>query len=277
MKKRFLKLIPAVLAAAMMLSVASPAYADTTHGEPHKWVADKTEKDDSNQSDSRKDNKKDKENAIKIDDTKAVAETGFQDVSSSSWYYDAVKWVKDKGITSGTSATTFSPDRPCTRVQMVTFLWRMSGSAEGTGTTKFKDVSPNSYAADAIAWAYGSGITSGTSETTFSPDQPCNREQMAVFLWRYYVGTVASLKGYLDESNNLQHLKSSYKTGFSDIPANRWSADAVYGLKLLDVTSGTSATTYSPSEPCTRAQMATFLYRMDQMAIKETGASIIGD
>ena len=188
-----------------------------------------------------------------------------------------MKWIKDKGITSGTSAKTFSPDQPCTRAQMVTFLWRMSGSPKDIGSVSFRDVKSDSYAAHAIAWAYANGLTSGTSATTFSPDQPCTREQMAVFLWRYYAGTIASMKGYIDESNNLQHLKSTYKTGFTDVPANRWSADAVYGLKLLGVTSGTTATTYSPYAPCTRAQMATFLYRMNEMTKRETGAPLIDD
>lgn len=210
-------------------------------------------------------------------DPTAVAETGFQDVASTAWYYDAVKWIKNARITSGTSATTYSPDQPCTRAQMVTFLWRCVGSPDIDGSSlNFKDVSSNHFSKKAIAWAYANGITSGTSDTTFSPDQPCTRAQMATFLWRFYVSKAADNKYYTSNSTgSLGDLKSEYKTGFSDIPANYWASNGVYAMKLFGITSGTTPTTYSPDAPCTRAQMATFLYRLDQMAQKEFSESII--
>ena len=108
----------------------------------------------------------------------------FTDVSASAYYYDAVLWAVKQGITNGTSATTFSPDATVTRGQTVTFLWRNAGSPAVSGSG-FADVAANAYYATAVAWAAHEGITSGTSATTFSPDNACTRAQIVTFLYRY--------------------------------------------------------------------------------------------
>mgnify|MGYP004675204101 CR=1 FL=1 len=108
----------------------------------------------------------------------------FVDVSSGAYYYDAALWAVENGITEGTSATTFSPNAPCTRAQIVTFLWRAAGSPKVYGSSPFTDVSADAYHYDAVLWAVEKGITSGTSETTFAPDAMVTRNQTVTFLWR---------------------------------------------------------------------------------------------
>ena len=110
----------------------------------------------------------------------------FADMSASAYYYEAVLWAVERGITNGTSATTFSPDATVTRGQTVTFLWRDAGSPAASGTA-FTDVAVGAYYATAVAWAANEGITSGTSATTFSPDAPCTRAQIVTFLYRHMV------------------------------------------------------------------------------------------
>ena len=170
----------------------------------------------------------------------------FVDVFANDYYYDAVLWAVENGITNGTSATTFSPSNPCTRAQMATFLWRAAGSPEPVGSTNpFVDVSADAYYAKAVQWAYEQGITGGTSATTFSPDETCTRGQMATFLWRDAGSPAVSGEGapFVDVSNDAYH------------------ATAVDWAYEEGITGGTSATTYSPNDPCTRGQMVTFLYR----------------
>ena len=115
---------------------------------------------------------------------KATGENPFSDVSSSAYYYDAVLWAVENGITAGTSATAFSPDAACTRAQIVTFLWRAAGSPKTTGENPFTDVSSSNYAYDAILWAVENGVTAGTSASAFSPSAACTRGQIVTFLWR---------------------------------------------------------------------------------------------
>ena len=169
----------------------------------------------------------------------------FVDVFATDYYYDAVLWAVENGITNGTSATTFSPSNPCTRAQMATFLWRAAGSLAPVGTSPFVDVPADAYYADAVQWAYEEGITAGTSATTFSPDAICTRAQMATFLWR-----IAGSQAVANTDNQ-----------FADVPANAYYATAVQWAYEQKITAGTSATTFSPNDPCTRAQMVTFLYR----------------
>ena len=169
----------------------------------------------------------------------------FVDVPADTYYYDAVLWAVKEGITNGTSATTFSPDNPCTRAQMATFLWRAAGSPEPVGTTHpFADIAADAYYAKAVQWAYEQGITGGTSATTFSPDETCTRGQTATFLCRMADGTAVS-----------------DTITFSDVKVDAFYAEAVQWAYEEKITSGTSATTFSPNDPCTRAQMVTFLYR----------------
>ena len=169
----------------------------------------------------------------------------FVDVAADAYYYDAVLWAAKNGITSGTSATTFSPDNACTRAQMATFLWRAAGSPKPAGTNPFVDVPADAYYADAVQWAYENGITAGTSATTFSPDETCTRAQMATFLWRE-AGSPA-VNGDVNP--------------FADVADGAYYEIAVQWAYEQGITAGTSATTFSPDDPCTRAQMVTFLYR----------------
>lgn len=171
----------------------------------------------------------------------------FTDVPASAYYYDAVLWAVENGVTEGTSATTFSPDMSCTRAQMVTFLWRAAGSPEPVTTTNpFTDVNSGVYYYDAVLWAVEQGITSGTSATTFAPDATCTRAQTVTFLYRA-AGSPAVSGG-----------------SFADVSADAYYADAVAWAVSEGVTVGTSDTTFSPDMNCTRAQIVTFMYRAAQ-------------
>ena len=170
----------------------------------------------------------------------------FIDVKESDYFYNAVMWAVKSGVTKGTSATTFSPNAPCTRAQMVTFLWRASGSPKPvTDVCPFTDVNMDSYYGKAVLWAVETGITNGTSETTFSPEADCTRAQMAAFLCRMAGGKAASST-----------------ISFTDVSADAYYAESVQWAVENGITLGTGdGTTFSPNEICTRAQMVTFLYR----------------
>ena len=171
--------------------------------------------------------------------------TGFVDVPASAYYADAVKWAVEKGITTGTSATTFSPEASCTRAQMVTFLWRAAGSpAPKATTTAFTDLDKSAYYYDAVLWAVEQGITTGTSATTFSPNATVTRGQTVTFLYRF-AGQPAV----------------SGSSSFTDVNSSDYYAAAVQWAKEQGITSGTSDTTFSPTNDCTRGQIVTFLYR----------------
>ena len=178
---------------------------------------------------------------------KEVKTSPFGDVSTDAYYYKAVQWAQEKGITDGVSSNLFGPKQPCTRSQIVTFLWRAAGSPEPKGTAAgMTDVVPSSYYAKAVAWAVENGITTGTAEGKFSPDATCTRAQAVTFLAR------------------AQNAKATGKTAFSDVPADSYFADAVAWAQANGVTTGTSETTFSPDSDCTRAQIVTFLYRANQ-------------
>ena len=184
---------------------------------------------------------------IKAVFAKKVETSPFGDVSTDAYYYKAVQWAQEKGITDGISSDLFGPKQPCTRSQIVTFLWRAAGSPEPKGTAAgMTDVVPGSYYAKAVAWAVENGITTGTAEGTFSPDATCTRAQAVTFLAR------------------AQNAKATGKTAFSDVPADSYFADAVAWAQANGVTTGTSETTFSPDNDCTRAQIVTFLYRANQ-------------
>ena len=184
---------------------------------------------------------------IKAVFAKKVETSPFGDVSADAYYYKAVQWAQEKGITDGISSNLFGPKQPCTRSQIVTFLWRAAGSPEPKSTAAgMTDVVPGSYYAKAVAWAVENGITTGTAEGTFSPDATCTRAQAVTFLAR------------------AQNAKATGKTAFSDVPADSYFADAVAWAQANGVTTGTSETTFSPDNDCTRAQIVTFLYRANQ-------------
>lgn len=172
----------------------------------------------------------------------------FVDVPENAYYAPAVNWAVEKGVTEGTSATTFSPDAACTRAQIVTFLYRAAGSPAVKSTVNpFTDVTASDYYYNAVLWAVENGITTGTSETTFSPNESCTRAQCVTFLYRA-VGSAATAKA-----------------SFTDVSADAYYAPAVDWAVEKGVTTGTSATTFSPDDACTRAQIVTFLYRAAQV------------
>ena len=175
----------------------------------------------------------------------SIGKNPFTDVPAGSYYEDAVIWAVDKGITTGTSATTFNPNGICTRAQAVTFLWRAAGSPEPeTRAMPFTDVPAGSYYYDAVLWAVENGITKGTSDTTFSPDATCSRAQIVAFLWRSEKSPAAGTAN-----------------PFADVKSTAYYADAVLWAVENDITKGTTNTTFSPDADCTRAQIVTFLWR----------------
>lgn len=175
----------------------------------------------------------------------AAEQSPFRDVSASDYYYDAVKWAAEEGITSGTSADLFSPSAPCTRAQMVTFLWRAAGSPDADGALTFTDVADSAYYAPAVRWAASVGVTSGTGAGRFSPDDPCTRGQMAAFLYRWQ-----------------QSPAASGSNPFADVADSDYYYAAVLWAYQKGVTQGVSASAFAPSAPCTRGQMAMFLYQL---------------
>ena len=169
----------------------------------------------------------------------------FIDVPSGSYFYEAVMWAVENGVTTGVSASRFDPDGICTRAQAVTFLWRAAGSPKPeTRTMPFTDVPVGSYYYDAVLWAVENGITKGTSETMFSPDATCSRAQIVTFLWRSQKSPAAGTAN-----------------PFTDVKASAYYADAVLWAVKEDVTKGTTNTTFSPDANCTRAQIVTFIWR----------------
>ena len=174
-----------------------------------------------------------------------VPGTSFTDVPAGAYYEEAVGWAVEKGITKGTSDSTFTPDGVCTRAQAVTFLWRAAGSPAAKASAQpFADVKAGSYYDDAVRWAVENGVTVGTSATTFSPNATCSRAQIVTFLWRAQKSPAAG-------SAN----------PFDDVANNAYYADAVQWAVQKNITKGTGATAFSPDANCIRAQIVTFLYR----------------
>ena len=171
----------------------------------------------------------------------------YGDVSKDSYYYDAVKWAAETGVTTGVGDGLFAPEWVCTRGQIVTFLWRASGSPAPKATElPFTDVAADAYYAQAVLWAVENGITNGTSETTFGPDQTCTRAHAVAFLYRMSGSPAAA------------------GSTFSDVAADAYYSTAVAWAVEKGITNGTSGTTFSPDDTCTRGQIVTFLYRLAQ-------------
>ena len=171
----------------------------------------------------------------------------FVDVKTGDYFYDAVLWAVEKGITNGTSAETFSPEDPCTRAQIVTFLWRAAGSPVVNYAMDLSDVAGDAYYAEAVRWALSEGITTGTSADQFSPDATCTREQAVTFLYRA-AGSPAV----------------SGESAFEDVGADAYYARAVAWAAQNGVTNGISQALFGTGSDCTRAQIVTFLYRAQQ-------------
>ena len=170
----------------------------------------------------------------------------FYDVPNGAYFYEAVKWAVENGITTGVGNDLFAPEQPCTRAQIVTFLWRAAGSPEPKAMSSFTDVPANAYYAKAVAWAVENGITNGMTATMFAPDATCTRGQSVTFLYRALKGT------------------ASGSTNFTDVKSDAFYADAINWAVANNVTNGTSNTTFSPNADCTRAEIVTFLYRAYQ-------------
>ena len=177
---------------------------------------------------------------------KEVETSPFSDVSTTAYYYEAVKWAQEKGITGGIGNGLFGPNQPCTRAQIVTFLWRAAGSPEPKAMSSFADVSTDAYYAKAVAWAVENGITTGTGDGKFSPDATCTRAQSVTFLFRAI--------GKLVDS----------KAEFSDVLTDSYYANAVAWAVENGVTNGIGNGLFGPDNSCTRAQIVTFLFRAYQ-------------
>ena len=174
---------------------------------------------------------------------KEVETSPFSDVSTSAYYYEAVKWAQEKGITGGIGNGLFGPNQPCTRAQIVTFLWRAAGSPVVNYAMNMSDVPEGSYYAEAVRWALSEGITTGTSAKTFSPDATVTRAQVVTFLWR------------------ANDQPAAGNSGFLDVSSNAYYARAVDWAFANGITTGVDYGAFGPDTACTRAQIVTFLYR----------------
>lgn len=167
----------------------------------------------------------------------------FYDVPNDAYYYEAVKWAAENGITGGVGNSLFAPNQPCTRAQIVTFLWRVAGSPVVNYLMPFTDVDEGAYYAEAVRWAASTGIVTGTGESSFSPDATCTRAQAVTFLARAL------------------NANASGKAEFGDVPTDSYFAEAVAWAAANGVTEGVGGGLFGPDNSCTRAQIVTFLYR----------------
>lgn len=181
---------------------------------------------------------------VKAAFTEEVKISPFRDVPTDAYYYEAVKWAQKKGITGGIGDGLFGPNQPCTRAQIVTFLWRAAGAPVVNYAMDLTDVSSDAYYAEAVRWALSQGITTGTADGRFSPNAPCTRAQSVTFLFR---ASKASADG---------------APAFSDVAADAYYAEAVKWATDNGITNGTTSSTFSPGSGCTRAQIVTFLWRL---------------
>ena len=237
----------------------SPKRADegdtvTITAEPDRgYVVDEVIVTDKNGDDIRVRDRGDGEYTFTMPDSKVTVEVtfveagdelSFVDVAKSDYYYDAVKWAVENGVTTGVTDTIFAPGNPCTRAQTVTFLWRAAGMPQAANRVNpFTDVSVNDYYYEAVLWAVENGITGGTTATTFSPNATCTRAQVVTFLWRY------------------SKEDASILPMFTDVAEGDYYYGAVAWAVENGVTTGVTDTSFVPGNPCTRGQIVTFLYR----------------
>ncbi len=168
----------------------------------------------------------------------------FYDVPNDAFFYEAVKWAVKSGVTNGLTDTMFGPYEPCTRAQIVTFLWRAAGSPEPKAMGSFTDVLSDAYYAKAVAWAIENGITTGTGDGKFSPDATCTRAQAVTFLFR------------------ISKTSADGTPAFSDVATDAYYAEAVKWATDNGITNGISGGLFGPDNDCTRAQIVTFLWRL---------------
>ena len=181
---------------------------------------------------------------VKATFTEEVKISPFRDVSTDAYYYEAVKWAQKKGITGGIGNDLFGPYQPCTRAQIVTFLWRAAGFPVVNYAMDLTDVPGDAYYAETVRWALSQGITTGTADGLFAPDATCTRAQGMTFLFR---ASKASADG---------------APAFGDVAADAYYAEAVKWATDNGITNGTTSSTFSPGSGCTRAQIVTFLWRL---------------
>ena len=181
---------------------------------------------------------------IKASFVEEVPEQLFKDVPANAYYYEAVKWAQEKGITGGIGNGLFGPNDPCTRAQIVTFLWRAAGSPAPKSMSSFTDVPADAFYAKAVAWAVENGITSGTGESKFSPNSTCTRAQAVTFLYRASGSPAVS-----------------GKAEFSDVSTTAFYADAVAWAAKKGITTGIGGGLFGSDNDCTRGQIVTFLWR----------------
>ena len=179
----------------------------------------------------------------------------FTDVGMDDWFVYPTGWAAERGVTTGTAPGIFTPGGSCTRAQMVTFLWRLMGEPEAETPSEFKDVDRKAYYAEAVDWATEAGVTKGVSKTHFAPNAAITRGQAVTFLWR--------LAG---------EPETQADSPFTDVPIQRYDADAVVWAAEQGVTKGMSATRFKPDDACTRAQIVTFLFRAEGAIKSEQGA-----
>lgn len=172
----------------------------------------------------------------------------FYDVPNDAYYYEAVKWAAENGITGGVGNSLFAPNQPCTRAQIVTFLWRAAGSPVVNYLMPFTDVDEGAYYAEAVRWAASCGIVTGLTETTFGTNGVCTRAQAAAMIYR-----CAQAQGTGFTGAWMFHLP------FTDVP--EWAYESVAWCYMNGVTTGVSETSFAPDNDCTRAQIVTFLWR----------------
>ena len=181
---------------------------------------------------------------IKASFVEEAPEQIFKDVPANAYYYEAVKWAQEKGITGGIGNGLFGPNDPCTRAQIVTFLWRAAGSPAPKSMSSFTDVPADAFYAKAVAWAVENGITSGTGESKFSPNSTCTRAQAVTFLYRASGSPAVS-----------------GKAEFSDVSSTAFYADAVAWAAKKGITTGIGGGLFGSDNDCTRGQIVTFLWR----------------
>ena len=171
----------------------------------------------------------------------------FEDVAEGKWYSDAIVWAVTNKVTDGTGANRFSPDKVCTRAQVVTFLWRAKGCPEpSSAVNPFDDAAADAYYAKAVLWAVENGVTNGVGANAFCPDLPCTRAQVVTFLSRAFGG----------------QSRRDTVIPFTDVDEAAYYYFPTYWAYANSITAGTSETSFSPNDPCTRAQIVTFLYRV---------------
>ena len=172
----------------------------------------------------------------------------FYDVPNDAYYYEAVKWAAENGITGGVGNSLFAPNQPCTRAQIVTFLWRAAGSPVVNYLMPFTDVNEGAYYAEAVRWAASIGIVTGLTEMTFGTNDVCTRAQAATMIYRY---AQAQGKGFTGAW--------MFLLPFTDVP--EWAYESVAWCYMNGVTTGVNETAFAPGNDCTRAQIVTFLWR----------------